>query len=140
MILIDTNVLAYLLIDGERTAIARELHRRDPDWRSEAFLLVEFSNVLLRYMQVRNLRLSLALGFLADAEQLLRGKLTKAPHGAVLEAAANFRVTAYDARFLTVAKTTGIKLTTEDAKLRGAAPDLTQSLTEALRGAVEKET
>lgn len=140
MILIDTNVLAYLLIDGERTAMARELHRRDSDWRSEAFLLVELSNVLLRYMQVRNLRLSLALGLLADAEEVLRGKLTTAPHEAVLEVGAKFRVTAYDARFLTVAKTTGIKLTTEDAKLRAAAPDLTQSLTEALRSAAAKET
>ena len=140
MILIDTNILAYLLIDGERTAVARELHRRDSDWRSEAFLMVEFSNVLLRYMTSRALPLPAALGFLRHAEQVLRGKLANVPHEAVLENAARFGITAYDARFLTVAETTGLKLTTEDAKLRAAAPDLTQSLSEALRSAAGKQT
>ena len=46
MVLVDTNVLAYLLLEGDRTASAQELYERDPDWRSEAFLMVEFSNVL----------------------------------------------------------------------------------------------
>ena len=140
MILVDTNVVAYLLIDGDRTAVARELHRRDPDWRSEAFLLVEFSNVLLRYMKVRGLRLSTALEFLSHAEQVLRGRLTHAPNRAVLQVAAKFRVTAYDACFLTVAEASGIRLTTEDAKLRAAAPALTQSLSEALASTATQET
>ena len=46
MLLVDTNVVVYLLIRGDHTEAAQELRRRDPDWRSEAFLLVEFTNVL----------------------------------------------------------------------------------------------
>jgi predicted nucleic acid-binding protein len=46
--------------------------------------------------------------------------------------AARFRVTAYDARFLVLAQQTAIPLITEDAKLRVAAPLLTQSLDQAL--------
>jgi predicted nucleic acid-binding protein len=41
-------------------------------------------------------------------------------------------VTAYDARFLALAHRLGIRLVTQDAKLRSAAPALTQSLAEAL--------
>ena len=43
MLLVDTNIVAYLLIDGDYTEAAQELRTRDPDWRSEAFLLVEFT-------------------------------------------------------------------------------------------------
>jgi predicted nucleic acid-binding protein len=46
--------------------------------------------------------------------------------------AARFRVTAYDARLLVLAQQTGTPLITEDAKLRAAAPLLTQSLDQAL--------
>ena len=42
---------------------------------------------------------------------------------------------AYDARFLVVAEGLGIRLVTEDVKLRRAAPKLTQSLAQALGGA-----
>ena len=41
-------------------------------------------------------------------------------------------VSAYDARFLVAARELGVKLVTEDEKLRRAAPELTQSLEEAL--------
>ena len=40
MVVVDTNVVAYLLIEGDRTAEAQALYARDPDWRSEGFLLV----------------------------------------------------------------------------------------------------
>jgi predicted nucleic acid-binding protein len=42
-------------------------------------------------------------------------------------------VSVYDARFLATAQSLGGKLVTEDAKLRAAAPALTQSLGEALK-------
>jgi len=46
---VDTNVLVYLLLEGDRTADAQALYEKDADWRSEGFLLVEFSNVLATY-------------------------------------------------------------------------------------------
>lgn len=43
-----------------------------------------------------------------------------------------YKVLVYDARFLVAARKLGVKLVTEDAALRRAAPELTQSLNEAL--------
>ncbi len=85
MILIDTNIIVYLLIEGDHTEAAQELRRRDPDWHSEAFLMVEFTNVLAASVAAKRMNLALAQLFLV-----------------------------------------------EDAKLRAAAPALTQSLAEAL--------
>ena len=134
MLLVDTNVVAYLLIEGEHTAAVQKLHARDPDWRSEAFLLVEFSNILASSIATKRMTLPLARDLLRNASALLDGKLGRIPHDAVLTIASRYRVSAYDARFLALADQLGSRLITEDARLRAAAPRLTQSLTEALAG------
>jgi predicted nucleic acid-binding protein len=132
VLIVDTNVVAYLLIEGDYTAAARSLHRRDDDWRSEAFIMVEFANVLTASIAARRMDLVLAQRFLAAATSLLQGRLTSIPHDSVLALAVQHGVTAYDARFLALAHQLDSRLVTEDAKLRAAAPKLTQSLAEAL--------
>ena len=132
MLVIDTNVVVYLLMDGDYTKAAQDLRRRDPDWRSEAFLLVEFTNVLTSSIAAKRMTFSLAQEFLAKAVALLDGKLARIPHPTVLAVSDRYRVSAYDARFLALADHLGRRLVTEDARLRAAAPALTQSLAEAL--------
>ena len=131
MVVVDTNVVAYLLIEGERTAEAQALYARDPDWRSESFLLVEFSNMLAAYVRNGRLDSEAAAGLLAGAERILTGTIAL-PHPRALEIALEFGVSAYDARFLAVARNLGAKLVTEDAKLRRVAPALTQTLAQAI--------
>jgi predicted nucleic acid-binding protein len=132
MLLVDTNVVAYLLIEGDYTEAAQELRNRDSDWRSEAFLLVEFTNVLVSSIARKRMTLSMAEDFLAKFFSLFDGKLGRIPHASVLAIATRHRVSAYDARFLSLADQLGSRLITEDARLRAAAPALTQSLAEAL--------
>jgi predicted nucleic acid-binding protein len=132
MVLVDTNVVAYLLIEGKQTAAAQQLRKRDSDWRSEAFLLVEFTNVLASSIATKRMTLSLAEELLARASVLFDGKLGRISHASVLTTAARYRVSAYDAHFLALADQLGSRLVTEDAKLRTAAPALTQSVAEAL--------
>ena len=132
MLIVDTNVVVYLLIHGDQTRAAQELRSRDPDWRSEAFLLVEFTNVLAFSIATKRMTLSLAQDLLKKASALFDGKLGRIPHTSVLATAARHRISAYDARFLALAGELGSRLVTEDTKLRAAAPALTQSLAEAL--------
>jgi len=132
VLLVDTNIVAYLLIDGDHTEAAQELRRRDPDWRSEAFLLVEFTNLLASSIATKRMSNKLAEDILSEAITLLDGKLVRIPHPSVLPIAVRYRVTAYDARFLALAFRLGSRLVTQDAKLCSAAPALTQSLAEAL--------
>lgn len=133
MVVVDTNIVAYLLIEGDRTRDAQALYARDPEWKSEAFLLIEFSNILATYVRTGALRRNPALGLLAEAETRVRG-LVNLPHSRALRVAEQFAVSAYDARFLGAAQTLGARLVTEDARLRAAAPTLTLSLAEALSG------
>ena len=131
MIVIDTNILAYLLIEGDRTSDAHELYARDAEWKSEAFILIEFSNILATYLRADALSRAQAHALLSEAEKRMRG-LVSLPHERALRIAEQFEVSAYDARFLGAAQTLGARLVTEDARLRTAAPALTISLADAL--------
>jgi predicted nucleic acid-binding protein len=131
MVVIDTNILAYLLIEGDRTADAQALYARDAGWRSEAFALIEFCNILATYVRSGALSRSAAASTLATAERTVTG-VVNLPHAQALALAAEFGVSAYDARFLGAAQRLGARLVTEDARLRAAAPALTCSLAEAL--------
>jgi predicted nucleic acid-binding protein len=131
VVLIDTNILAYLLLEGDRTALAQELYERDSDWCSEAFLMVEFSNVLATSIRSRAITREQGVKLLAGAEALVP-VLTSVQHERVLEAAIQFGTSAYDARFIALAMQMKMKLVTEDARLRSAVPAWTNSISEVL--------
>lgn len=131
MIVVDTNVVAYLLIEGDRTAEAQALKRADPDWRSEPFLLVEFSNLLATQVRNKALPAADALALLAAAPSQVPGWVD-VPHADALATAQRWKVSAYDARFIACAQRLGSPLVTEDARLRAAVPDHAISIAEAL--------
>ena len=131
VVVVDTNVLAYLLIEGDRTKAAQDLYAKDPDWQSEAFVLVELTNILTTYTRTGALTREQGLKLLAEAETLLP-QLPTVSHQEAYEVAVEFGISAYDGRFIAFARQTKSKLVTEDARLRKAVPAWTASLDEAL--------
>ncbi len=132
MVVVDTNIVVHLVLEGDATANARALMAADADWQSEPFLLVEFTNVVATAIRSGRMKTAAAQSALSDAQRVIEPGLHTAPHASVLALAVQHRVSAYDARFLAIAQQFGTKLVTEDTKLRKAAPALTQSLSQAL--------
>lgn len=132
LVVVDTNILAYLLIAGDHTSEAQALFARDADWKSETFVLVEFSNILTTYQRTGDLSSTQAETLLNEAQVRMHHSLVNLPHITALRNAQRFTISAYDARFLATAEIFGTKLVTEDKKLRAAAPALTQTLAETL--------
>ncbi|MER3546111.1 MAG: hypothetical protein C4338_00380 [Rhodanobacteraceae bacterium] len=95
-------------------------------------MLVEFSNVMSTYVRARLATQAQVLKCLAEAEALFAPRLQLVAHREALTAALSFGTSTYDTRFLALAKELGLKLVTEDVKLRRAAPRLTRSLAQAL--------
>jgi predicted nucleic acid-binding protein len=131
MIVVDTNVIAYLLIEGDRTADARALRRADPDWRSEPFLLVEFSNLLATQVRAKALSAAQAKSLLESAAQQVAAWV-EVPHAEALTVALERQVSAYDARVVACARRLSVPLVTEDSRLRAATPGLSLSIAEAV--------
>ena len=135
MIVVDTNVIAYLLIEGDRTADAQALRRADPDWRSEPFLLVEFSNLLATQVRAKALSGAQANSLLASAAQQVVSWV-EVPHAEALAVSLEQNVSAYDARFIACARRLSVPLVTEDSRLRAATSGFSLSIVEAVSRSV----
>jgi predicted nucleic acid-binding protein len=130
MLIVDANVVAYLLVEGDKTAQARELWAVDDDWRAPRLLFYELANVFRRLVEQRALTLETALVGLASAAELVRTLDREPPVSRILEIATKLRLSAYDACYLAAAEAVGAPLVTEDARLLRAAPKITRSLAE----------
>src|SRR5574337_1234379 len=132
MVLVDTNVVAHLLLAGEPGIAARALYEADPDWRSEPLLFFELTNVLATSVRSGDTSRAKAVQALDKAHQIFDDALCAVSDRDALATAARYRISGYDARFIAAATALGTRLVTEDARLRRAAPALTCSLADAL--------
>jgi len=125
MIVVDTNILVHALVQSDRTAMARRLKEADPLWRVPSLWRYEFANVMRTKVMTGGMGAAAALERMRTAYAYCLPMERELSPELALEAAFAFKVSAYDAAFLALAKSKGIKLVTEDRKLRNAAPSLT---------------
>jgi len=121
MIVPDTYIIAYALIEGPRTALARRALTLDPDWRLPALWAHEFLNILATYVQLGGAPRSQALRLWRRATALLNGCVTAVDMELALELAAEHAISAYDAQFVALAMRTGGRA---DHRGPPPAPDL----------------
>lgn len=122
MIVVDTNVLAYAVLPGERTAAALSLVERDPDWIAPPLWRRELRNVLATTMRLRRLSLASALLAFAAAEDLVTDATIESSTEECLRLAARGGVSAWDAEFVFVAEALGLPLVSADRRLSRAFP------------------
>ncbi len=122
MIVVDTNVIAYLFIPCEFTAPAEALFRRDPEWAGPVFWRSEFRNVLATQVRRRSLSLEQACDIQSEAEDLMAGREYQVPSAEVLRLAAGSQCSAYDCEFVLVAQRLNRRLVTNDRALLAAFP------------------
>ncbi len=128
MIVVDTNVIAYLLIEGDRTNRARSLWRGEPDWRVPPLWRHEFLNVLATFAKRGGADLADTTQLWARAVDTIGSGEIEVDMSAALELAVTGQISAYDAQFITLAKRLRVPLVTEDKKLRKMFPGLTLPL------------
>jgi predicted nucleic acid-binding protein len=128
MLVVDANIVAYALIEGEKTAEARALWAMDNDWRAPGLLFYELASVFAQLVRQQAISLDTGVAGLESSASLVRRDEQDPPAARVLEIAAKLGVSAYDASYLAVAEALGTPLVTEDRRLLRAAPSITRSL------------
>lgn len=131
MIVVDTNVIAYLYIPGVHTPAAQSLRERDDDWTAPTLWRSEFRNVLAGYIRRKSLTFEEACDLQWRAEGLLAGSEYEVDSRTVFELVRDSPCTAYDCEFIALARSLGTKLVTMDGKLLQAFPDDAVALTAA---------
>jgi predicted nucleic acid-binding protein len=127
MIVVDTNQLAYLLIGGERTELARQVLLQDPEWAAPLPWRSEFRSILTGHFRRSDLAVSDALKLQRKAEQLLAGREYLVRSDRVLRLAAGSDCSAYDCEFVALAQQLKVPLVTWDKQILAAFPSIAMS-------------
>ena len=122
MIVVDSNILAYLYLPGDRTAAAEALLEQDPEWAAPTLWRSEFRNILAGYMRRKAVTFDQACSLQREAESLLAGAEFAVDSSAVLELVRDSDCSAYDCEFIALAIKLNTKLVTVDKKLLRAFP------------------
>lgn len=120
MIVADTNLVAYLLIEGDQTEAARRALARDPDWTMPTLWRSEFLSVLAVSHRAGVLDLDQALHVWRVATDLFGAREVEVDGESALRTAVEASISAYDAQFVVLAEQLGVSLVTADRKLTEA--------------------
>ena len=102
MIVVDTNVVAYLFLRGEFAAQAEAWLRDDRDWAAPVLWRSELRNLLAGYLRRKQLRFEVVREIQREAEALLIGNEHEVDSLRVLELVRDSDCSAYDCEFVSV--------------------------------------
>lgn len=132
MIVVDSNILAYLYLPSEFSSQAESLLAEDPRWVVPVLWRSELRNVLALYMRKDLLTLEQAYTVQTEAETLLADAEYQVPSLDVMRLVESSDCSAYDCEFVALAKRLNVKLVTADKKILKAFPAIAVTLEQAL--------
>lgn len=128
MIVVDSNVVAYLYIHGEHSSSSVQAFERDSEWVAPPLWRSELRSVLVQYIRQGRLSLDQAQSTMRAAEGLLDGHEHQPSSDRVLSLAAASGCTAYDCEFVAAAQELDVPLVTVDRQLLASFPQVAISL------------
>ena len=128
MIVVDTNIIAYLYITGEKSLQAEQLLSFDAHWNAPILWRSEFRNVLGLYLRQGILSLHDILIIIQQAEKLLEDNEYKISSAHIMQLVHSSHCSAYDCEFVALAQSLDIPLITSDKKILREFPTVAKSL------------
>ena len=114
MIVVDTNLIAYLLIEGERTETAERVLAADEDWNAPLIWRSELRNTLAKSVWRNLIDMGEAFRIMTEAESIMAAGEFSVISGDVLSLAGSSGCSAYDAEFVVLARDLRVPLVTTD--------------------------
>lgn len=130
MIVVDVNVVAYLLIPGKWTSSAEDLLAADASWAAPRLWRSELRNILATYVRTRQMALHDALELFQHAADLMGHEEYEVDTSAVLRLCASSGCSAYDCEYVALAEYLDLPFVTADRKLAQAFPQRARILPE----------
>lgn len=128
MIVVDANVIVYLVIDGPLTAAAQHLAIRDPEWVTCPLWRYELCSAAVTMVRAGVLDEDKAKDAMRAAAQLMEGRERLPLQGEVLDAAIQYDISAYDAQYIALARPNHVKCITSDKPLLRKTTGITVAL------------
>ena len=130
MIIVDTNVIAYLYLNNERSEQVERLLEKDSEWAAPLLWRSELRNVLALYMRKGILSVEEAQAVMEESMRLMDGREYEVVSFQVLDLVSKSACSAYDCEFVALAQELEKPLVTVDKKILGEFPGIAVSLDE----------
>lgn len=128
MVVVDTNIISYLYISGERSRQAERLLSIDSHWSAPVLWRSEFRSVLSRYLRNNYLNLVEVLHIIQQAELLLGDHEYELPAAPIMQLVNSSTCSAYDCEFVALAQYLDVPLITADKKILREFPGFAKSI------------
>jgi len=132
MIVVDTNLIGYLLLTSDHSTQAEQVLRRDPAWAAPLLWRNELRSVLALYLRKQLLALADAQAIMNEAVRLMHGREYEVASEQVFSLAVNSTCSAYDCEFVALASDLGVPLVTLNKQLLRQFPQVALSLEQFL--------
>lgn len=133
MIIVDTNIIAYLHVNGKFTTLALQLLEKDSTWVAPPLWQSEFRNLLLNYIRHNIMSIEDGIRLMEDALLTMQNRELVPSNALILTLAANSSLSAYDCEFVALAKELSCRLVTVDKQIVKTFPEIAISLEEAIK-------
>lgn len=132
MIVVDSNVMAYLWIrqDATLSRLADSVRAKDHVWAAPSLWKSEFRNVLASHMRFRAMTTVDAKRLAQRAETITQLRIVPVQSTDVLGLVSDSGCSAYDCEYVAAARATGTKLVTGDRRLAAAFPETAVTMEE----------
>jgi predicted nucleic acid-binding protein len=128
MIVVDSNIIIYVHVHSEKTALALQVLQKDPYWVAPPLWESEFRNVLAGYIRRHILRLDETKLIMKTALQTMESREILPPSDLVLDLVATSDCSAYDCEYVALARHLNVKLLTGDHKILRNFPETATDL------------
>jgi predicted nucleic acid-binding protein len=124
MIVVDTNIIAYMTFKTEVSKSVENLHDYDPVWDAPVLWKSEFLNVLAAYFRKKLLLKNEMIDALEFAEKLVEDRIHFVPGSDVINLVSRSQCSSYDCEFVALALNLNTRLITYDKRILSEFPDI----------------
>ena len=117
MIIVDTNIISYLLLPTLYTDSVERLYEIEPDWSAPILWKSEFRSVMALYLRKKMITLEKAMQLQDTAESIIIQNEYDVSSSQVLALIDESNCSAYDCEFIALANHFDTKLVTQDKKI-----------------------
>lgn len=132
MIIVDTNVIAYLYLPTIYTSDAEKLLIQEPVWGAPFLWRSELRNILALYLRKKLISFEQAIHIQTEAELLMAENEFQVGSSDILALVKDSSCSAYDCEFIALAKYLNAMLVTIDKKILSDFPSTAKSLQQIL--------
>ena len=132
MIVVDTNIISYLLLPTTYTESVDTLYKIDSSWAVPTLWKSEFRNVLALYLRKNIITLDKALQLQEAAETIMAQNEFDVTSSQVLALVNESNCSSYDCEFVALANHLNTQLVTQDKKVLREFPSTAISIKDFL--------